>query len=311
MQSFLHNMEWVVALRTDWLTIIFKTFTFMGYSSFILLFIPLGFWLFNKKIFARAGLLVMATLLLNAFVKELFQDPRPDMLYWMDFGMGTSYGFPSGHAQVAVVLWMWIAWELQKKWAWILFSIIVFGICMSRLYLGVHDVEDILGGMAIGLVTLVAFGILTTKRFNLKFKLKPLGQVLCLIVFVIGISLVWPGKDPLAVSRYGGFLIGFWLGARMEDEIINYKKHPKIWGQILTGFIGIAGCLFLKKGMYVMFTAIAPNHPILVLFQALIIGIYVTFFAPWIFIKINLANKSDDLKNKNSTASFFMENTNG
>ncbi|MBU1341993.1 MAG: phosphatase PAP2 family protein [Proteobacteria bacterium] len=302
MQYFLHNIEWISALRTDGLTLIFKAFTFMGYRSFILLFIPLGFWLFNKKIFARAGLLVMFSLLLNAFLKEIFQDPRPDMQYWLDFKMDTPYGFPSGHAQVAIVLWMWIAWEIRKKWAWIVFSIIALGICMSRLYLGVHDVEDILGGMFFGTLTLVSFGMLTTKRFKLRFDLNPLCQVLCLIFFVTGMFLIWPGKDLLVVSRYGGFLTGFWLGAGMEREIIHYEKHLKIWKQIFAGFIGIAGCLFLKKVMYVVFTAIAPNHPFLVLIQALVIGLYITLIAPWVFMKMNLNFRSDDLKSKDSTA---------
>ena len=59
MQEFLHNMEWVVAIRAEWLTPIFKGFSFLGYGTFLLLFLPFGIWIFNKNIFARAGLLVL------------------------------------------------------------------------------------------------------------------------------------------------------------------------------------------------------------------------------------------------------------
>ena len=129
-------MEWTLALRADWLTPIFKGFSFLGYGGFLLLFLPLGYWVWSKNIFARMGLLLILTSLLNAWLKDLFQDPRPDPVFQLDPEVGNSYGFPSGHAQIAVAVWFWIAWEARKPWIWIISSILVAGICFSRLYLG-------------------------------------------------------------------------------------------------------------------------------------------------------------------------------
>ena len=109
MQNWLHDLEWAVAMRSDLLTPVFKGFSALGYSGFLFLFVPIGYWILSKDIFARVGLWLLLSALLNAYLKDLFQDPRPDPLFQLDPHVGRSYGFPSGHAQIAVVIWFWIA----------------------------------------------------------------------------------------------------------------------------------------------------------------------------------------------------------
>ncbi len=46
MQSWLHDMEWAIAMRSDLLTPVFKAFSALGYSGFLLLFVPIGLILF-------------------------------------------------------------------------------------------------------------------------------------------------------------------------------------------------------------------------------------------------------------------------
>jgi len=181
-QNWLYDMEWAIALRNDLLTPVFKSFSALGYGGFLLLFVPIGYWIFSKKTFARVGLWLLLSVLLNAYLKDLFQDPRPDPIFQLDPHVGQSYGFPSGHAQIAVVIWFWIAWQARKRSVWILSSILVIGICFSRLYLGVHDVEDVLGGMGIGLFSLLIFISLTTKKFEWLHNLNTLWQVFSIIL---------------------------------------------------------------------------------------------------------------------------------
>ena len=58
MESFLHDISWVVPLRNDTLTLIFNGFTFLGYLPFFLIFLPMGYWLFDKPMFTRLAVLV-------------------------------------------------------------------------------------------------------------------------------------------------------------------------------------------------------------------------------------------------------------
>ena len=106
-------------------------------------------------------------------LKEFFQDPRPDPILnidpWLEHS--TSFGFPSGHTQIAVVIWLYIAMNVKNSIAKIISIIFLFGIPLSRLYLGVHDVGDILGGIFFGILTLLAFSFLFKKLKSKEFKL--------------------------------------------------------------------------------------------------------------------------------------------
>ena len=67
------------------------------------------------------------------------------------------YGFPSGHAQLAVVTWGALAIFAGTRAAALGAAVIIIGICLSRLYLGVHDIEDVAGGLTLGVLGLLLF----------------------------------------------------------------------------------------------------------------------------------------------------------
>jgi glycerophosphoryl diester phosphodiesterase len=282
-------MEWAIAIRSDLLTLIFKAFSALGYGGFLFLFMPLGYWILSKNIFARVGLWLLLSALLNAYLKELFQDPRPDPLFQLDAAVGQSYGFPSGHAQIAIVIWFWIAWEVRKTWMWILSSILVAGICFSRLYLGVHDMGDVLGGIGIGLCSLLIFIIVTTKRFEWWRKPQPLWQIVAIAIIEVFFFLTWPGKLSPGITGYGALLMGFWIGVIIERERIFFQKHPDWWRVIASGVIGVILFVALQKGFEAVTGLFGNGKMTVTLIQAFVSGVYVTALAPWIFQRLRLA----------------------
>ena len=157
MENFLHNMDWVLPLRSDWATPIANGFTWLGYTPFFLMFLPLGYWLWDRAIFTRLAVLIAITAVINGWLKDFWQDARPDPRYWIDNRVEGSPGRPSGHAQVAVAMWLWLAYEMRRRWAWVAAILIAAGVALSRLYVGVHDVDDILTGAALGLASIVLF----------------------------------------------------------------------------------------------------------------------------------------------------------
>ena len=114
LQHLLHNLDWVLPLRSDWLTVLMHGVSLLGYEKFILFFLPLGYWAWQRPLFLRLFVLVSINALLNAYLKDLWQDPRPPLAMRLDDLVGASYGLPSGHSQVAVVLWLWLAYELRR-----------------------------------------------------------------------------------------------------------------------------------------------------------------------------------------------------
>ena len=291
MQNWLHDMEWAIAMRSDILTPVFKAFSALGYSGFLLLFVPIGYWIFSKNIFARVGLWLLLSALLNAYLKDFFQDPRPDPVFQLDPHVGESYGFPSGHAQIAIVIWFWIAWEARKTWIWILCSILVAGICLSRLYLGVHDVEDVLGGLGFGLLSLLIFIFLTTKRFQWWHNLIPIWQVAAIVMIEAFFFLTWPGKLSGSMIGLGVFLIGFWLGVGIERKHIFFQKHRDWWRVIVSAAIGLILFIALRKGFQAVEGMLENGRTAVAFIRAFISGVYLAALAPWIFQRLKLADK--------------------
>jgi membrane protein DedA with SNARE-associated domain/membrane-associated phospholipid phosphatase len=153
--------------REAWLTHIVQDLTNLGSIRVLLpliVVVGVGYWL-ARRCWQPLGLLVAAyagaDLAFNA-VKELVRRPRPPAAIMLKPVAGPS--FPSGHATQAVAVYGMLAalaaastfhWP-RKVVAWTLAVVIVGLVAVSRLYLGVHWLTDVLGGLALGAAWLFA-----------------------------------------------------------------------------------------------------------------------------------------------------------
>ena len=107
-------MDWVLPLRTPFFNGFFELVTLAGYPLFLIMFLCFGYFALGSKRFFHTAMLLMAAGLLNSWLKDFGQDPRPDALYALDGRVGDSYGWPSGHTQIAVVLWGYLAYTMRQ-----------------------------------------------------------------------------------------------------------------------------------------------------------------------------------------------------
>jgi undecaprenyl-diphosphatase len=70
---------------------------------------------------------------------------------------GGMYGFVSGHATnfAAIATWLVLLFWKKRKWLAIAGVIIALLSAYSRMYLGVHYLSDILGGMTLGTIIVI------------------------------------------------------------------------------------------------------------------------------------------------------------
>lgn len=133
-------------------------------------------WLvWRRKRYDIAAHLVTVTLgsmIFNAWLKDLYDRPRPDL--WEKRGQFAWASFPSGHAIVAISVIFTFAIILHRergwRWPYAVATLLLVVSFYSRLYLGVHWPTDIIGGALVGgvwlICTLVAFapGIPSDRR---------------------------------------------------------------------------------------------------------------------------------------------------
>jgi hypothetical protein len=115
--------------------------------------LPFVFYFLCRRAGARLYLLMALSGVALQLAKLAFHTARP---CWIDpriqdlAGWG-GYGLPSGHVFMAAALWFGIAKAIGSRWAWSAAGTIVFLTAISRLYLGVHSVCDVVAGAGLGL----------------------------------------------------------------------------------------------------------------------------------------------------------------
>ena len=140
--------------------------TDMGSSQVIVpLFVVVIAGLLWKRRFGAALFLGVAcggALVLNGTMKLFFQRPRPQ-LPWAQ--VLPDYSFPSGHTMNGVVFYVALAlilWSILGRriglTALAIASLLVFGIGVSRIYLGYHYLTDVVGGLLAGIAWLLVVG---------------------------------------------------------------------------------------------------------------------------------------------------------
>jgi glycerophosphoryl diester phosphodiesterase len=294
MNDLLHDLNWVVPMRHEMLTPIFEFFTELGHVPFFLILLITLYWTWNKSSTHRVTILLLSSALLNLFLKDLFQDPRPKAFFMPGHG-SDSFGLPSGHTQTAIVFWFALAMEIRKRWVWILFSILVVLIAFSRLYLGVHDVEDIIGGAILGGLTIAIYRAILPRLPRIP-RPRILGTIGLIAILVL--LLNWPEPIPvpdMAIIIYG-FMVGWSGGFALERSRGGFERRPPIGRIVLSVFAGLVVVALFAGGLrFVLKTLVEegllPDY-IAIGIGGCAVGFVITFAAPWLLSRLGLMKRA-------------------
>jgi membrane-associated phospholipid phosphatase len=304
-----------------WLELPMKIFSFLGTEYFIMFILPVLYWCVDSRLGIRVALLLMFSTGVNSGLKLAFHGPRP---YWYStevkiLASETSFGVPSGHAQNAMVLWGMIAAWLKKWWGWLVAGLIIFFIGISRLYLGVHFPHDVLVGWLIGGLLLwlmlrfwdpvaawlmkMSFGrqVLVAFIASLVLILLPLIPYLWLKLTNWQPDPAWASFATDAVALSGAFtsagtLFGLGMGLAWLTRQGGFKTSGAWWQLVLRFVLGLVGVLVFYIGLDKIFGLIAPDAEAVLPFilrylRYALIGAWVAGGAPWIFLRLKLAEK--------------------
>ncbi|MCS6908057.1 MAG: phosphatase PAP2 family protein [Anaerolineales bacterium] len=315
---FLRNLQ----SMGEWLVLPMRAVTFLGSEEFFLLVLPALYWCVDTALGFRVALILLVASSLNGALKLAFHAPRP---YWISpevkaFAAETSFGVPSGHAQIAAGVWGMIAATARRGWVWLVCGSLILLIGFSRMYLGVHFPHDVILGWLLGAITLGVM-LWLWRPLSAHLALQSFGNRLLLalgvsfgMILIELIPYLWlrlnftlpPSwlehaaaagaaerlPDPLTIegawSNAGAFF-GLMLGFIWVGHCGRLDLSGKLGVRIARYVVGLIGVLLLWRGLSVLFGLLALNELLSFLLRYVryaLTGFWISAGAPFLFLRL-------------------------
>jgi membrane-associated phospholipid phosphatase len=323
MQALIEQgIAFIISLQAmgDWLIAPMQFFSYLGTEDFFFIVLPLVYWCIDSALGLRLAFVLSTSNALNYVFKIAFAGPRP---YWISADVKglwaeTTFGVPSGHAQLAVGVWGTIAAYYKRGWGWALAILLIFMIGFSRLYLGAHFPHDVVLGWALGAFTLwlilgkwdAAANWLEGKSLQQKIIF---AFVVSMIFVAVGFGIVsaqsdfvipeeWITNalqdtdeapepvDPNGIFTSAGTFFGLATGAAWIMSKGGFSAEGPIQKRALRYIVGLIGILILWMGLGEIF----PREHTMISFMLrylryALVGFWVSAGAPWAFMRLKLA----------------------
>lgn len=318
---------WLQSLG-NWLHPVMGFFSFLGEEQFYLLVMPVIIWEIDYRLGFRVGVMLLLTTGVNELFKMGLRKPRP---FWLNpdaakaSSLPLGFSMPSGHSQTSFSIFGLLAASLKRGWlnAVLIFTILMVG--LSRIYLGVHFLTDVLIGWLVGAGMLIGFLSLES-RIGKWFASRSFGAK-TIVVFTFSIIMIlaasviitsagdyqlphdwlvnahiaYPEEtlDPLNLEisiTSAAAMFGLAMGYFWVTEAGGFNANSGSWWQRLLRFvIGLAGVLVLYMGLGLIF----PGDQDLLSYalrylRYTLVGFWISGIGPRLFIRSKLATPTTE-----------------
>lgn len=278
-------LEFIQQFKHPILDAFFLMITISAEEVFFIVLAAWFLWCYNKRLAYRVGFAFLTSTIFNPALKSVLAIERPiglESLESMRVETAEGYAFPSGHTQAATSFWLGLWLYFRKVWIGVFCAVMIILVALSRMYLGVHWLTDVLGG--------IFFGVLWVLLINALFdwsEARGQSRWLWLAVLPFAVPfLMYPDNAPLAVSL--GAAIGFLAGYQVEQRWIQAEVHGSLWLKLARMVLGLAVLLLLKDGLkwVLLFDEQWAN-----LLRYAVVGFWLAAGAPWVFGRLKLSVK--------------------
>lgn len=267
----------------------FRFVTEFGGTLIYLAIFFILFWGVNKNLARNLLIVYVASNCVNFYAKSIIGRERPPESNWLLIG-ASHLSTPSGHAQSSSTFWGYIALKSRRAIMWIISIIIILLVGLSRLYLGVHWLGDILTGWLFGIILLDVVLILETpiKKFVSKYNIILIYLGLAILGLVVMLLTETFLQIEYNFGSTGGQMIGLGLGFALEEKFVNFDANNNVdkkWKVVLRILIGILLIAIVYLVIYLLIDTDIYWMNALHYIITLVLGIVIW---PAIFKKINL-----------------------
>ncbi len=268
----------------------FRFCSVLGDPFAYILIILVIYWCYDT-VFARdVALVLLLSSYCNGMIKNIVRDPRPPQRYWKYHE--DSFGFPSGHSQGAASFWGYIGAHLhlgRRRCVPVVTAVIVALVAVSRLYNGVHDVQDVVTGLIVGL-TAVAVAIVgrpllaawlarRTRRFAIT-------MALAITVPLFMVILAW-WFFPAAENDFGmicGGILGVAAGSTLQQRMIGIEAPQTKRAAIVRLVLG----MIVLAAAYAPLSLLLPDGIFFDLIRYSLVALTAIVLAPALFAHLDI-----------------------
>jgi len=253
--------------------------TNLGSEQFYIAFLVILYLAVDNTAGRRIGIILLLGFYINFHLKGIVATERPfiidETLARSEAARETAGGggFPSGHAQGAMIFWGLLAAYGRRTWLTIICVLLIALISLSRIYLGLHFPIDIVGGLAIGLAMIV-IGLVVSNAFSSINWDRTL-----LVILGIGIPLALHIflPTPDSATLLGG-LAAFISG----PAIVRHHVPKDTLRKILLIVLGIGLVFGALVGSSLLLSEALKDNFLVGFVRYLVIGWVGTLIVPWL-----------------------------
>ncbi len=319
-QSGIETVVWLQG-NVAFLQPLMHALSFLATTEFLLFLGLTVYWCIDRRIGIRLGLLLMAGAAAGGILKLVFHMPRP---YWYDARVlalagESTYGMPSMHTLYAWSIGPWLGWRIHRRWGLAAGVLLAIGVSISRICLGVHFPDDVVAGLAVGLFVWlgVDLGIRYLGPFLTRagFLSQCIAAILVSAILLMAqagilagiesaadpaawaenasrINIIAP-RDPKPILYLAGLVLGMGVGLAGMNRWAPFSAKGNIEKRILRFLLGLSVALILYGGLGILWNgADPPINPILRYLRFVLIGFWMVFLAPWLFLRWKLAERA-------------------
>ena len=274
--------------------------TYLADKNNVIILAAMIYWCVDKEYGDWLWLGWSANRLFNDLLKAIFCIPRP----WVRDprvspsaeakASATGYSFPSGHATGgASVYGSGVLYRKFKRWLRILFGVIMVLVAFSRPYLGVHTPQDVLCGVAVGLLVMWC-----AQKYISWEKEHPDKELLILVIGVLIISAIavfawlkpypaddFAGKAVTDIYKGTGWCLAVIISRFLEHRYVGFSTDVSLKCKIERLVPGLLGFYILNLIIVPYIKSLADSAAITILTAFLLI-FYLMFVVPYIFSKV-------------------------
>jgi membrane-associated phospholipid phosphatase len=303
--------------RTELLTGLFQFFTFLGEVEGYVVLVMLVFVAYDKRLAYRLSVLTLAMMSLNHLLKTIVMNPRPfvaDGTYVERWAVSaekaaelvTEYSTPSGHAMAGAAFYAYLFASVRNAKVRSACIVLILLTGLSRPYLGVHYLEDVLIGWVLGTsIALVAIryesGIAGSWRRLSQARQIGMVAAASLILWIATrvLSDLQVGEPPLAFIGYMGFLMGVVVAFPLEARVAGFDpRSSPAWKKVLRYLAGVGLILGTLSVLDRTFEAVAGDHSaagyVLRYVRYALAAVAGILVGPILFVRLELAETVPD-----------------